>query len=437
MARDLRFTFVFLLVFLMCIINAWYHAAIRVSEVHASGWRHCVVHEVIGSPAGDLEDYQVRIVVKYGEGVSKGEVFYCNYQCKPDFSDIRFIASGGTMFLPYWAESIVYGDHAVFWVKIPFIPRYPGKTTIFVLYGNPEAEYEGGIKDTFIDADDFTSNTLDEYLSIGASWVIDTSEGVLRSITSNIDGGYLIRLLPGIERNVAIRTKIYVNNSDVAVGFLSSKPTAISEFELIGYSANYHPLDALWSSLRIYGGSGWWSTRASLPLIDPGWHIIEVVITPTHILVYRDNTLDAIVEDTTHNVLNGIGLRQHSNNSLAVDWWILRKFVDPEPMHGEWFDLSVFPVQSVSINVITITREINMPRIVETTRTRTITRTITSTLSVTIFTTVTKETSITKTITATLSAAKGAETTHIRFLFLVSGSIIIIISIVLYSMRKR
>jgi len=118
-------------------------------------------HEIIGSTFGDLHDYQIRIVVHYGSGEDSGEHVYCNEKCKPDFSDIRFTAEDGATQLPYWMEEKVDGDYAVFWVKVPYIPKYPGKTYIYVYYGNPDAEYVGSGDEVFEFFDDFEGTEID------------------------------------------------------------------------------------------------------------------------------------------------------------------------------------------------------------------------------------------------------------------------------------
>lgn len=324
-----------------------------------------VIHEIIGSPVEDLYDYQVRVVIRYGSGVSRDDTFYCNYRCRPDFGDVRFILINNSMPLPYWAESIAYGDYAVFWIRVPYIPKYPGRVAILVTYGDQNRKYEGRIQDVFIDADDFTTPTLHEYKLVGARWELDASKGLLKSINNTIDGGCIVKLTQPLSRNVAIRARVYVNYSDVGVGFLWYTQEPTSEHKLIGYIADYHPIDVAWSSLRRYDGIYWWHTLMSLPSPEQGWHVIELRVTPTWISVYRNDKLDAKVEDTTYNVLHGIGIRQHANNSIAVDWWVLRKYVEPEPEHGAWFSPLYIYIDAV-------------------TETKTVTHTITQTATLTI-----------------------------------------------------
>lgn len=106
--------------------------------------------------------------------------------------------------------------------------------------------------------------------------------------------------------------------------------------------ANYHPINATWSSLRRYNGIYWWHDLTRLPSPEWGWHVIELRVTPTLISAYRDDKLDAKVEDTTYKALYGIGLRQHANNSIAIDWWALRKYVESEPIMARGMHQLIF-----------------------------------------------------------------------------------------------
>ena len=54
-----------------------------------SRWQYRKKHEVNGSTAGAVTDYQIRIRVHYGSGTDDGEDVYLNEKCRTDFGDIR------------------------------------------------------------------------------------------------------------------------------------------------------------------------------------------------------------------------------------------------------------------------------------------------------------------------------------------------------------
>ncbi|RLE62065.1 MAG: hypothetical protein DRJ38_10295, partial [Thermoprotei archaeon] len=126
-----------------------------------SGWKYRKKHEINGSAAGAVTDYQIRVKVHYGSGADNGEDVYLNSNCRADFGDVRFTADDGVTELAYWMEEKVDGDYAVFWVKVPNIPADPNKAIIYIYYGNPDATYAGSGEDTFLFFDDFEDGVLD------------------------------------------------------------------------------------------------------------------------------------------------------------------------------------------------------------------------------------------------------------------------------------
>jgi len=128
-----------------------------------TGWQYRKSHTIIGSTAGAVTDYQVKITVHYGPGTDSGADVYLDGKCQPDFDDIRFTASDGETLLSYWIEEKVDGSYAVVWVKIPSIPASPGNTTIYLYYGNPTATSESDGDSTFIFFDDFETGSLTKW----------------------------------------------------------------------------------------------------------------------------------------------------------------------------------------------------------------------------------------------------------------------------------
>ncbi|RLI27326.1 hypothetical protein DRO58_04495, partial [Candidatus Bathyarchaeota archaeon] len=139
------------------------------AEGWLTGWQYRKSHTIIGSTAGAVTDYQVKIKVYYGGGSDSGENVYLNGKCQPDFDDIRFTASDGETLLSYWIEEKVDGNYAIVWVKIPSIPANPDTAIIYIYYGNPTATSESDEDATFIS--DTIEILTDKQLSIwGYCW---------------------------------------------------------------------------------------------------------------------------------------------------------------------------------------------------------------------------------------------------------------------------
>jgi hypothetical protein len=109
-----------------------------------------------------LYNYQLKLIL--GESASvKGVDLNCSSKSLADFKDIRFTAADAETPLPYYRESIagsVGSRSAVFWVKVPQIPK--AGVTVYLYYGNAAAEDLSNPDETFDFFEDFESSELDK-----------------------------------------------------------------------------------------------------------------------------------------------------------------------------------------------------------------------------------------------------------------------------------
>jgi len=99
----------------------------------------------IHNAAGTLTDFQVRIEVPYDDDM------------RSDFADLRFYYNDTYYNLPYWIESYTAATNATVWVRVPLLEN--STSTIYMYYGNPNAESESDIHSTFLWGDDFENAT--------------------------------------------------------------------------------------------------------------------------------------------------------------------------------------------------------------------------------------------------------------------------------------
>jgi len=104
----------------------------------------------------DLRDYQVRIVLNKNN--------FPLDKCRVDGNDIRFRDETGRV-LPYWIESW-NSSQAIVWCKVPIIPANDMKT-IWIIYGNPNANSMSNGDATFDFFDDFNGSVINS-----AKWSI-------------------------------------------------------------------------------------------------------------------------------------------------------------------------------------------------------------------------------------------------------------------------
>lgn len=138
---------------------------LTVTKQWLSGWSYRRSHVIIGSTAGAVTDYQIRITVHYGGGTDSGENVYLSGKCRSDFGDIRFTSADGVTLLSYWMETYVASNYAAFWVKVPSIPASPSSTTIYIYYGKADATTTSNGANTFLSFRDLSS---DFYNALGA-----------------------------------------------------------------------------------------------------------------------------------------------------------------------------------------------------------------------------------------------------------------------------
>ena len=293
------------------------------------GWAYRKSH-VVNSASGAGTNYQVKITVYYGSGTDSGENVYLNSHCRTDFGDIRFTKSDRVTLLDYWMESKTDSNNAVFWVKIAD-DLSTNAVVIYLYYGNPTATTTSNGTNTFDDFDDFLTDTLANYVQIDSGWSINThASGYLVSPSS---GEGFIAKSKSLSRAYAVRARVYMSAFDAGVGFIWGTAGG-SKDSISGYIANYYPSTTYSQLLKYVSGS---STKlANLPESNVGWYIMEIRATSSTLTVITDTTQDANVTDTTFTTLNGVGFRQNSTSTNLLDWWVLRKFVYPEPSHGSW-----------------------------------------------------------------------------------------------------
>jgi hypothetical protein len=316
-------------------------------------WSYRKSH-VINPAAGAGANYPVRITVHYGSGTDSGEHVYLNEHCKGSFNDVRFFDDDGVTPLDYWMESRVYGDRAVFWVKVnDDLSSNP--QMIYVYYGNPSASR--GDTPQNIDLWQLIEMNYDESEEgeVSFSKLDDT---VLR-ITypdplSYYSEGEAFIVMPRDFLNgkkIQIHWRGYAppdqedwEAGEVAVGcpvLLRTHPsTWFPEFP-----EDYESLVLMAYEIEYTDEGGWfeWRTDTS-DIIDASWCkekyvMLEIIswgldIDWVKILDGGDNVL------LTYHFTGTVVMEQ---TGTYCDYGLLRKYVSPEPSHGAWGPEEVLP----------------------------------------------------------------------------------------------
>lgn len=119
--------------------------------------------DIVNAQDSELFNYQMKIRVGEGASSEKADV-YCEGKIKADFKDVRFTAGDGQTNLAYYLESI-QGEKpnriAIFWVKVPHLPKKGESLRIYLYYGKLEAEDLSYAEKVFDFYEDFNAKELE------------------------------------------------------------------------------------------------------------------------------------------------------------------------------------------------------------------------------------------------------------------------------------
>ncbi|MFW9805131.1 MAG: DUF2341 domain-containing protein [Candidatus Thorarchaeota archaeon] len=133
------------------------------------GWTYRKSH-VINGQEGVGVNYQIRLVVNYGSGYDDGEEVFCYEHCKSDFRDLRFTSDDGISLYDYWIQNYTASLKSIFWIEVSDILNET--LTMYIYYGNQNANSTSNGYDTFAVFDDFNRNDSE---IVGNGWIEDES----------------------------------------------------------------------------------------------------------------------------------------------------------------------------------------------------------------------------------------------------------------------
>jgi len=149
-----------------------------------------IVHRTQGS----LSDYQMKIAIFSGNGSDTNGTVYLNNNSKNWPNDIRFTQADGVTQVDHWIQmSSNVTNKAIFWVKIPTIDSSTD-TDYYIYYGNSNAATSSNISDTWIVAEDWSSDLSNKYKYVDDT--VPTSYNRAYYATGNVDGDNFISSVP-------------------------------------------------------------------------------------------------------------------------------------------------------------------------------------------------------------------------------------------------
>jgi len=83
------------------------------------------------------------------------------------------------------------------------------------------------------------------------------------------------------------------------------------------------------------GATDVWLTTVSYTFDTNTWYINEFRLYGSSLKIYIDDVEQSSTTDS--DLTSGyVGLETFVNSGFEWDWFLVRKYVDPEPSHGSW-----------------------------------------------------------------------------------------------------
>lgn len=336
----------------------------QIPEAHAElnplpGWVYRKKHDMVGASGAGI-GYQVKFRVYRGTGADSANTVYLNGKCQGDFDDIRFTDTEGNIF-NHWVQAKTT-DYADIWVNVGVDLSI--NQTIYIYYGNSNAQSISDFDATFIfgetwespdlntskwtvEAGTATINTDQRYVSLSAG-------GAMRSTMTNIVFPANFRVERAInDEGARIAASSSASGWGIAAFSITDRAYAEADgsrgivwFGCQRYYYSYSPAGyyfrrtcGIGHNIDFYGsdreGSSYLEWAAYLRR-QGDTYMVEGIRSETY----------------TSSEPNRVYFATHSNAGTAKLWdFKIRKYVSPEPSHGEWYTEEILESFKGTVNI--------------------------------------------------------------------------------------
>ncbi len=316
-------------------------------------WSYRKSHVILNSSNAGI-NYPVSFTIINDSGTDSGDIIYTNLT-HSDFIDLRFTNSSGGL-LDYWVEETNTGINATFWVEIDGNLSLTNQT-IYVYYGNVNAASISNGTATFDFFDDFDDGSIDttKWNAVNGATVSVSESGGSSRIAASSSGvwnvGYLNTKF-NFSQGHALRTRQYHEQASGNIltycGFLDP----VVSFYIGGGQTDtiYHYLYRYnWVSGGLpFQGIGWMKDGAGKWAVTTNprdaWKIFEYQWGNGFSKLLYNGISESSTTNTT--VIPQMSLKagcntdagSGANGNIYSDWFLVRKYSNPEPAHSTWGD---------------------------------------------------------------------------------------------------
>ncbi|UCD15472.1 MAG: DUF2341 domain-containing protein [Candidatus Omnitrophota bacterium] len=290
----------------------------------------------ISNTSASLVNYQMKLAMGESAVVEEAD-FHCQGEIGADFRDVRFTAADGQTLLPHYIEEVTGRRPrrlAKVWVKIPHIPA--GGISIYVYYGNRDAEDLSNPDQVFDFCDEFKGASLDSEkwatqldsqgkLSLSSSGLL-ISDAQVSSKDYAFGGGvieYSAMVKGGKEAALIIRGKKYTSSVE-------------EDVDQLVYSSVYKGAE------HCIAVGGYVKTNDSKPIVENTVYDYRVIAEANKIIFerysqgFKERQAQTIYKGTTADLQKGyVGLKVKSINEedsrVLYRWIRVRKYASAAP----------------------------------------------------------------------------------------------------------
>ena len=259
--------------------------------------------------------------------------------CRDDFGDIRFTDNDASTELDYWMESYVSGDYAIFWVEVTDnLSTDP--VTIYIYYKDDNAMTTSDGDKTFLLFDDFLGSVVD-----ATKWTSYISGSSTITVADS-----KVRVYKGTTGSCYIKGKTYLSSCAMKAKTMSDQGAINNSIRMLCRltTSNWvqeNSLEWIGNSPNEFKSYTTNIGQTAYVLTSPTanvynlWEILWKSAVKT--TFKRDGTIDkihttAIPTGTLTPNFNNTYSAECGEVSIYVDWTFVRKYADPEPVHGGW-----------------------------------------------------------------------------------------------------
>ena len=300
-----------------------------------AGYDFCKSFIAVHSPDGTQTNYQMKLTVIKGVGVSSAGTLYLDNKSTNWPYDIRFTKADGTSLLYFWREESDATD-GTWWIKTDSIPD-PADFTGYVHVGDADATDASDGTNTFLLYDHFSSydaGVWQEYHFSGPGPSVASSILTVPQRT-------WVDAIATFAKPCAYRslTRVYVPGGGAwqGIGLVNNVPSVTGMFT--APVAEYMLVSALDCRARTQQVG---NTEAAFADFSGAYRIFDVLWTTDSAKFLIDGLSVATITTNVPTPVQRPSFFNHtqadSGVNMLTDWVLIRNYTLNEPMWGAWGD---------------------------------------------------------------------------------------------------